>query len=112
VLWVVRDCLSTAVLLVRSLLSAAQDALAELICQVTRALPVPIVEVISNGQRSIRAAVRRAVPELPHQRCHFHSLREVATPLYEADRHAKKELKKHLRGVRPIARQIAGRHDA
>lgn len=112
VLWGLRDCLSTEVLLARSLLSATQDDLAALIHQVIEALPVPIVGVISDGQRSIRAAVRQALPEVPHQLCHFHYLREAAKPIYEADRHAKKELKKHLRGVRPIERQCEGRHDA
>src|SRR5205807_349585 len=32
-------------------------------------------------------------------------LREAAKPIYEADRHAKKELKKRVRGIRPIERQ-------
>jgi hypothetical protein len=32
--------------------------------------------------------------------------------VYEADRHAKKELKKHLRGVRPIERAVEKRNDA
>ena len=36
--------------------------------------------------------------------CHFHYLREAAKPIAEADRHAKKELKKHVRGVRPLER--------
>jgi hypothetical protein len=31
--------------------------------------------------------------------------------LYEADRHAKKELKKRVRGVRPIERAMEGRDD-
>jgi hypothetical protein len=44
--------------------------------------------------------------------CHFHYLREAAKPVYEADRHAKKELKKHLRGIRPIERVVEQRHDA
>src|SRR5439155_15235543 len=35
----------------------------------------------------------------------FHYLREAAKPIYEADRHAKKELKKRVRGIRPIERQ-------
>jgi hypothetical protein len=42
---------------------------------------------------------------VPHQQCHFHYLREAAKPIYEADRHAKKELKKHVRGVRAIERR-------
>lgn len=41
----------------------------------------------------------------------FHYLREAAKEVYEADRHAKKELKKHVRGVRPIERKLEGRND-
>jgi hypothetical protein len=44
--------------------------------------------------------------------CRFHYLREAAKPVYEADRHAKKELKKHLRGVRPMERSLEQRNDA
>lgn len=39
------------------------------------------------------------------------SLGEAATPISEADRHAKKELKKQVRGVRPIERALEGRMD-
>jgi hypothetical protein len=111
VLWVLRDCLSGEVLLARSLLSATQEALAALLREVKQALTVPIVGVISDGQLSIRAAVAEALPQVPHQLCHFHYLREAAKPVYDADRHAKKALKKHVRGVRPIERQFEGRTD-
>jgi hypothetical protein len=111
VLWVLRDCLSSEVLLARSLLSATQDDLAELLRAVKQALGVPIAGVISDGQLSIRRAVEAALPEVPHRLCHFHDLREAAHPIYEADRHAKKALKEHVRGVRPIERQLAGRTD-
>ena len=40
-----------------------------------------------------------------------HYLREAAKPIFEADRHAKKELKKKVRGVRPIERKVEGRDD-
>ena len=112
VLWVLRDCLSGEVLLARSLLSARQQDLAELLGQVRDGLTVPIVGVISDGQHSIRKAVAQALPGVPHQLCHFHYLREAARPLFEADRHAKKELKKRVRGIRPIERQLEGRSDA
>ena len=61
--------------------------------------------MISDGQDSIRKAVARALPGVPHQLCHFHYLREAAKPISEADRHAKKELKKRVRGIRRIERQ-------
>ena len=49
---------------------------------------------------------------MPHQLCQFHYLREAAKPIYEADRHAKKELKKLVRGVRPLERHLEARQDA
>jgi Transposase, Mutator family len=112
VLWVLRDCLSGEVLLARSLLSATEDDLAALLREVHAALPVPITGVISDGQHSLRKAVQTALPAVPHQLCHFHYLREAAKPVYEADRHAKKELKKEVRGVRPIERALEERTDA
>jgi Transposase, Mutator family len=111
VLWVLRDCLSGEVLLARSLLSACEADLANLLREVQQVIDVPIRGVISDGQHSLRNAVQTALPDIPHQLCHFHYLREAAKPVYEADRHAKKELKKHLRGVRPIERVVEHRAD-
>jgi hypothetical protein len=111
VLWVVRDCLSGEPLFACSLLSATETDLAALLREVQAALPVPILGVVSDGQHSIRRAVATALPGIPHQLCQFHYLREAARPIYEADRHAKKELKKAVRGVRPIERAVEGRTD-
>jgi hypothetical protein len=112
VLWVLRDCLSEEVLLARSLLSACETDLVGLLREVQQVIDVPIRGVISNGQRSVRNAVQTVLPDIPHQLCHFHYLKEAAKPVYEADKHAKKELKKHLRGVRPIERAMEKRKDA
>jgi hypothetical protein len=119
VLWVLRDVRSGEVLLARSLLSATEGDLAPLLEEVRDALAgqhpedmVPIQGVISDGQRSLRNAVAHTLPGVPHQLCQFHYLREAARPIFEADRHAKKELKKRVRGVRPIERELDGRTDA
>jgi len=106
VLWLVRELLSGEVLLAKSLLSATTDDLAGLLREVKKALPVPVVGVVSDGQTTIRAAVAQELPDAPHQLCQFHYLREAARPIYEADRHAKKELKKQVRGVRPLERSL------
>ena len=123
VLWVLRDCLSGEVLLAKSLLSSSQTDLAALIEQVKRDLAlvgpgkragkqakrmkplVPIVGVVSDGQHSVRNAVAAALRKVPHQLCQFHYLREAGRPVYEMDRHAKKQLKKHVRNIRPLERQ-------
>jgi hypothetical protein len=111
VLWVIRDVLSGEVLLARSLLSSCQDDLAKLLREVKGALDVPIAGVVSDGQTSIRKAAAEALKGVPHQLCHFHYLREAALPVDEADRHAKVQLKKKVRGIRPIERQVEGRDD-
>jgi hypothetical protein len=115
VLWVLRDCCSGEVLVARSLLGAtAKDLvpLLEVAASICRKLDIPIAGVITDGQRSIRNAVASALPDIPHQLCHFHYLREAAKPISDADRHAKKELKKQVRGVRPLERVLEGQTDA
>ena len=112
VLWVVRECLSGEVLLARSLLSSTSEDLAALLREVAAKVGVPTAGVISDGQHSVRRAVRLALPGVPHQLCQFHYLREAAHPIFESDRHAKKELKKRIRGVRPIERAVEDRDDA
>ncbi len=120
VLWVLRDVVSGEPLLARSLLGATADDLVPLLEEVRQVLSgserveeqIPIRGVISDGQVSIRHAVARALPGVPHQLCQFHSLREAARPLFAADRQAKKELKKRVRGVRPIERSLAGQRTA
>ena len=111
VLWVVRDLLSGEVLLARSLLSSTAEDLAPLLREVAEAVGVPVLGVVSDGQTSVRRAVAAALPGVPHQLCQFHFLREAAHPVFEADRHAKKELKKGVRGVRPIERSLEGQED-
>jgi hypothetical protein len=111
VLGVLRDGLSGAILLARSLLSATRDDLAALLTAVTEALEVPIAGVVADGQDSIRKAVQKALGGVPHQLGHFHYLREAAQPIDEADRHAQTERTKRVRGVRPIERKLAGRDD-
>jgi hypothetical protein len=108
VLWVVRDLLSGEVLLARSLLSSTAEDLAPLLREVAEAVGVPVLGVVSDGQTSVRRAVAEALPGVPHQLCGFHFLREAAHPVFEADRHAKKELKK---GVRPVERSLEERDD-
>src|ERR1700758_454769 len=111
VLWVIRDCLSGEVLLARSLLCGTAGDLVALLREVARALGVPVAGVVSDGQTSIRRAVEQALPGVPHQLCQFHFLREAARPIFEADRHAKTELKKHVGGGRPIERSVEGASD-
>lgn len=109
VLWVVRDCLSEEILLARPLLSSTQGDLTALLQEVQQLLEpwkVSVKGIISDGEETIRSAVAFVFPEVPHQLCQFHYLKDAMKPFYEADRHAKTQLKKQLRGVRPIERAV------
>lgn len=113
VLWVVRDCVSEEILLARPLLSSSQGDLTALLKEVKaqlKELEVTVKGVISDGQETIGSAVAFVFPNVPHQLCQFHYLKDAIDPLYEADRHAKAQLKKHLRGVRPIERATEGQY--
>jgi hypothetical protein len=99
-----RDCLSGEILLAQSLLAATTKDLAALLRAVRGALPVPITAAVSDGRQTMRKAGAQELKGVPHQLGHFHYLREAAKPIDEADRPAKKVLKKRVRGGRPIER--------
>jgi hypothetical protein len=112
VLWVVREVLSGEVLLARSLLTSGRDELRLLLQAAVAGLEhLPVVGVISDGQLALRQAVADVFPDVPHQLCQFHYLREAGRPVWEADRHAQTELRKRVRGVRPIERAVEDRTD-
>jgi hypothetical protein len=46
-------------------------------------LEVAVTGVMSDGQETIRSAVGFVFPEVPHQLCQFHSLKEAIKPVYE-----------------------------
>jgi transposase len=95
-LWVVRDVLSGTVLGAANLQQATAPML------VIRAAGLPVLGVVSDAQESIRLAVAEVFPDVPHQLCQYHALREAAKPLWEADRHLLVEMKKELRGLRDV----------
>jgi ribosomal protein S27AE/transposase-like protein len=113
VLWTIREVISGEMLVAHALLSSSQEELASLLREAKELLPEKVVisGVVSDGQQSIRLAVATVFPHVAHQLCHFHYLREAAKPIYEADRHAKKELKKRVRGIRPIEQSLEGNDD-
>ncbi len=85
--------------------------LAELLREVTQAVPVPIHAVVSDAQKPIRLAVQDVLPAVPHQLCHFHYLKELAKPITAADSAAKTDLKQYVRGIRDVERSVATRDD-
>jgi hypothetical protein len=70
---------------------------------------VPVTGIISDGEETRWSAVTCVFPNLPRQRCQFHSLKDAVKPFSEADRYATTFVKKQLRGVRPLERALEER---
>ena len=100
-LWILRDVPTGETLLAQNLSCADKDSIASLLKKV-KALGIPVKGVISDGQRSIRLAVKEVFPGVAHQLCHFHFLRNIARPISEMDRALKVDLKKKVRGIKAI----------
>jgi hypothetical protein len=109
-LWVVREVLSGTVLGAANLQQATAPVLAGLLRPI-RALELPVLGVISDAQESVRLAVAAVLPDVPHQLCQYHALREAAEPLWEADRHLLVQAKKALRGLRDVEERVRQRGD-
>ncbi len=60
------------------------------------ALGVRVLGTISDAQESELLAVEQLWPNVPHQVCQFHALREAIKPAYEADRKVKTAMRKQL----------------
>jgi Transposase, Mutator family len=96
-LYVVRELKFGLVLQVMPVLSAGHQTLARQVLQPVKALGYRIRGVVSDDEQALRVAVARVFPDVHHQTCQVHCLREAATPIVEADQAFKKALKQAIR---------------
>jgi|SRR5437667_1008550 len=108
VLWIIREVSSQEILLACPLVSSATPDLALLLQEVKELIPksVEVSGIVSDGQKAIGAAVALVFPNVPHQLCQIHYLRDAAEQIVDADKHAKTQLKAQIRGIRPIERTL------
>jgi hypothetical protein len=68
---------------------------------------VKVLGTISDAQESELLAVQELWPEVPHQVCQFHVLRDASKSAFEADKQAKTAMRKRLQPkVRALRKQI------
>jgi len=60
------------------------------------ALRVKVLGTITDAQESELKAVEELWPQVPHQVCQFHALRDAAQPAFEADKKVKTAMRKQL----------------
>ena len=114
VLYVIQDALTSRVLYADYLYDSRSDNIASLISIVKEKMDhcdLRIIAVVSDHQASIRLGVKKAIPGIKHQFCHFHILRNACLPVMDMDRNLKKRVRKRIRGIPKIERSLNERED-
>jgi len=110
-LWVVREVLTDTILLAGWLPRATQATLQELLAPVVALLSAkqwPLLATLSDKQQVVELALTTLWPQVPHQWCQAHYLRQLAEPIVEHDHAFQVDLRRDVRqAVRPSLRQLA-----
>src|SRR2546421_2050385 len=93
--YLVRDALTGRVLVAENVTSSETAVMKDLLAPVV-ALGVRVLGTISDAQESELLAVEQLWPNVPHQVCQFHALRDAIKAAYEADRKVKTAMRKQL----------------
>jgi len=71
------------------------------------ALEVKVLGTITDAQESELKAVEQLWPQVPHQVCQFHALRDASKSAFEADKKVKTAMRKQLQPkVRALRKQL------
>ncbi len=105
-IYLVRDALTGRVLAAENVTSSETAVMKALLAPVV-ALGVKVLGTITDAQESELLAVEQLWPEVPHQVCQFHALREASRPGFNADRKIKTAMRKQLQPkVREVRKQL------
>lgn len=108
-LYVVRELRGKRVWFAEALLSSATAEIQRLVTkakQWAEQLGIPVALWMSDKQDAFVKAVAAEFPGVPHRYCQNHFLRDVAKEVVEADSHAKVKMRRKVRGLRAIEREV------
>lgn len=109
--YLVREVLTGRILAAENVRLSSAAVIKALLAPVV-ALQLPVLGVISDAQESILQAVAELWPQVPHQVCHFHYLREAGRLMFDADRALKVDMRKDLMTKTRVLRNQLERHIA
>lgn len=108
-LYVVRELNAKRVWFAEALLSSNTDEVRRLLVRArawAEALQLPVRLWLSDKQDAFVKGIAAEFPDVPHRYCANHFLRDLAKPMLEQDSHAKVQMRKHVRGLRDIEREV------
>lgn len=104
--YVVRDALTGRLLAAENVTDNSVERLKELLMPIV-VLNIPVLGTISDAQETEVMALSQLWPEVPHQTCQFHALREASRPGFEKDGQMKAHMRKKLQPkMRSVRKQI------
>jgi hypothetical protein len=105
-IYLVRDVVTGRLLAAENVRSSDTATIMALL-QPIRALDVSVVGAVSDAQESLLQAIAALWPDVPHQVCQFHYLREASRPMFDVDRKLRKQIRKALQqDVRSVRQQL------
>jgi hypothetical protein len=108
-LYVVRELRGKRVWFAEALLSSSADEVQRLLAKAkdwAQQLGKPVELWMSDKQDAFVQGIHAEFPDTPHRYCQNHFLRDLAKPLLEMDSHAKVQMRKKVRGLRDIEKQV------
>jgi hypothetical protein len=108
-LYVVRELTLKRVWFAEPLVSSSASEVRRLIAEArvwSERLGKPVAAWVSDKQDAFLTGIAAEFPGVPHHFCENHFLRDVAKPVLEQDSHAKVRMRRKVRGLRAIERQI------
>jgi hypothetical protein len=108
-LYVVRELRSKRVWFAEALLSSSAPEVQRLLAKAkdgAQQLGKPVELWMSDKQDAFVSGIEAEFPGVPHRYCQNHFLRDLAKPILEKDSHAKVQMRKKVRGLRGIEKQI------
>jgi hypothetical protein len=115
-LYVVRELNAKRVWFGEALLSSSSDEVRRLLVRAgewAKRLGLPVRLWLSDKQDAFVKGIAAEFPGVPHRYCQNHFLRDLAKPTLEKDSQAKVQMRKQVRGLRAIEREVLEqrRHD-
>jgi hypothetical protein len=108
-LYVVRELVRKRVWFAEALLSSATAEVQQLLAQArtwAERLGKSVRLWMSDKQDAFVRGIAAEFPGVPHRYCTNHFLRDVAKPILEADSRAKVKMRRTIRGLRAIEREV------
>jgi hypothetical protein len=111
-IYLVRDALTGRLLTAENATESSTERIKQILAPIAD-LSLPVLGTISDAQKAEIKALTELWPDVPHQTCHFHALRDAGEQAFAQDRSVKKDIRKQLQPqTRQVRKQIRGQMES